>query len=163
MRDVPPADLPQEGDVFDIGPTSFTRSEKVSERFSVTGGRKTMKTTSGDEKVVIEGNSVHMTVARGSRALRVDQHSYFDDEQEHIGMGRYRVKSRREKQVTAKLSDGTKGEITRIEIELEQVSPNEYDITHTTINDRYKISEIDGVGSGGNTTSDGINLDYYGG
>lgn len=162
MRDVPPADLPQEGDVFDIGPTSFSRSEKVSERFSVTGGRKTMRTTSGEDKVIIEGNSVHMTVASGSRSLRVDQHSYFDDEQEHITMGRFRVKSRREKEVTGKLSDGTKGTFTRIEIELEQVDPSVHAITHTTFGDRYKISEIDGV-STSSTTSDGINLDYYGG
>jgi len=159
MKDVPAKDLPQEGDVFDIGPTSFTRSEKVSERFSVSGGHSTMTNTRGEQVTVIEGNSVHMTVASGSRALRIDQHSYFNDEQEHVAMGRYRVKSRKEKQVTTKLADGSKGSVTRIEIELEQVSPDQYEITHTTINDRYKISEIDGVGAYGDS---GINQDYYG-
>lgn len=140
MHDVPPAELPQEGDVFDLGPTSFTRSKKVSERpaFARSNGRKTMRTTSGEDVVVVEGNEVHITVSSGSRALRVDQHSFFPDEEEHVGMGRYRVKKRREKIVTTELQDGTKGSVTRIEIELEQVSPDQYDVTHTAFNQRYK-------------------------
>lgn len=112
MVHVHPDDIPSEGHVVSLGPTSFTRSSKVAESFAEPEfsdlGRRT--------QVIVH-------VKKNSRALRVDQEvtGKFKDEQEHIGLGKYHVTSRKEKEVTIKAKDGKKRTMTRIDLEYTQV------------------------------------------
>lgn len=125
MAHVAPDDVPRAGDVFELGPTSFTRSTKVRDRFS--------QHESGPSSFGHE-TQVHITVKPGSRALRIDHERSLEGtdwakEQEHIGMGKYRVTKYKERQVEIKSRSGVKKTVTRYEVEVEQVP----DTMETTI------------------------------
>lgn len=124
MAHVAPDAVPKAGDVFELGPTSFTRSTKVRDIFAAHA--------SGPSSFGHE-TQVHMTVKPGSRALRIDHeqslHPDYAKEQEHIGMGKYRVTKYKEREVTIKTTSGVKKTVTRYEVEVEQVP----DTLETTI------------------------------
>ena len=115
MRDVPAHEIPNEGDVFDLAPTSFTRSKKVMEQFS--------RPEEGGNSSFGSHNMVHITVKKGSRTIQVSQYAppKFAHEQEHVGLGRYHVTKHTTKTVTVKALDGSKSTLTLHEIEMEQV------------------------------------------
>lgn len=115
MAHVAPEEIPAEGDTFDLEPTSFTRDRAMAERFST------------PDHMAADRFIVRTRVAKGSRALRIDQHAAgFEFEREHVGMGRYRVTRRRER--TEKVG----GQLRRIvELDIEQVERPEGDPTFT--------------------------------
>lgn len=124
MAHVDPADVPGQGAVFALGPTSFTRSKKVMEDFGTHSSSQYGRAT-----------TVHMHVAKNSNSLRIDHElsrkgNDPQKQQEHVGMGRYRVTKRTERQVTVKTRDGGRKEITLYDIEVAQVG-DDVPITHT--------------------------------
>lgn len=118
MHSTSPHQVPQEGDVFDLGPTSFTSSRGVADDF--------MRPYS---HAFGTGDVTRMKVKKKSRALRVDKHSVHPDEKEYVGMGRYRVTSTSTSTITIKSHKGDVREVTLHEIEIEQVSPDAFDVT----------------------------------
>jgi 2'-5' RNA ligase len=113
MHGVSLEDVPSHGDVFDLGPTSFTRSKSVRDRFSdvdapAAGGLFGAYST-----------TVHYRLKKGAHALRIDKHAgTYAWEDEHVTMGRFRVTGRTERFVTPK---GSKTPKSLIEIDIEQV------------------------------------------
>jgi 2'-5' RNA ligase len=110
MHGVPASEIPNAGDTFDLGPTSFTRSHRVAEDFA-------------EPKLEshTEGHIVHVRVKKGSRALQIDQHAgAFSREREHVGMGRYKVTSRKDSTKTVKIG-GKKYTVNVTELEVEQI------------------------------------------
>jgi 2'-5' RNA ligase len=134
MPEVHPNDVPQVGDVISLGPTSFTRSRKVADDFALP-----------DDAEFGRPTQVRVKLAKGSHSLRIDQEvtGKFRKEQEHLGMGKYRVTGRREKSVTVKARSGGKKTITSYEVDLEQVG----DDVPVTRSSRENI--IEGPGMGG--------------
>lgn len=116
MHHVEAMDIPREGQTFDLGPTSFTRDRGVADEFSIPRFSGSMPAGQ---------YMVRVRVRKGSRALRIDRHAGgFAHEREHVGMGRYRVVSRREpRDVTVKTDHG-KRTLSLIELEIEQVDPS---------------------------------------
>lgn len=112
MPGVHPDDVPGTGDVIALGPTSFTTSTKVRDKFSRPASAEYGRAT-----------QVHYTVRGGSRAVSVSQHAdpKFGDEKEWVGLGRYRVTSSTQRQVTVKAKDGLPKVVTLYEVELTQV------------------------------------------
>ncbi len=115
MHDISPKDIPVDGDVFDLGPTSFTSSSKVRDKFATPSAAPSRGF--GGSRVV------HYKLESGSHSLRVDKHAGdFSWEDEHVAMGRYRVKSRTDKKVKLKTKDGDTHEFDLSEIVIEQIS-----------------------------------------
>lgn len=114
--------IPTEGDVFDLAPTSFTRSEKVRDRFA--------QPIHSDPSFG-QGAAVRIKLAKGSRSVQTSQYApkKYADEQEHVAMGRFHVTKRTDKRETMKASDGKKIEIKVVEIELTQVEPDAMETT----------------------------------
>lgn len=112
MHGVDPKHIPTKGDVFDLAPTSFTRSQTVAEQFATP--------TEFETKLPV----VLTKVKKNSRALRVDQYSRFKDEKEHVAMGRYKVTDHKISNKVIKHKDGVSRTVTFHEIELEQVDPD---------------------------------------
>lgn len=128
MAHVSPDDIPEQGGVFSLAPTSFTRSSKVMQSFS-----------GHDSADYGLATSVHMHLAKGSRSLQIDQElSDHKGEQEHVTLGRYRVTRRTERQVTVKAARGGNKEITLYELDIEQV-PDDTPLTQSTYR-RYVAS-----------------------
>jgi hypothetical protein len=122
MADVPDHKIPQAGDVFDLGPTSFTSDRRVAEGFA--------RPKFND---LGSGTMVTMRVAKGSHALNVERAvpKAYRGEKEHVALGRYHVTSRKESTVTVTAQDGKKRSVTHIELELTQVDDS-MPITHIT-------------------------------
>lgn len=112
MKEVHLEDVPGEGDVFSLGPTSFTRSRGVMDEFS-----------QHDSASFGRPTTVHVRLEKGSHSLRIDQQvtGKWKHEQEHITMGRFKVTRRREREVTVKTKDGGKKTVTQIDIDIAQV------------------------------------------
>lgn len=110
MKNVPPEQIPQAGDTFDLGPTSFTRDRKVMDDF-----------TTLHHPAQADGHLVRTRVRKGSRSLQIDQESgAFKHEREHVGMGRYRVTSRRDT-VESRRIDGEDFDVKITDLEIEQI------------------------------------------
>lgn len=105
-----PGSLPEEGDVFALGPTSFSRSKKVGDSFATPDTHT-------------YGSSVKMHIAKGSHSLQIDQEvtGKFNNEQEHLAMGRFKVTGRSERTVTMTAKNGVKTQVSVTEINLTQV------------------------------------------
>lgn len=100
--------VPSVGDTYDIGATSFTRDHGVAEKFAFEGS------TTSDQAIITR-------VKKGSRALRIDQHSgSYSWEKEHVALGRYRVTGRKDSVKTVKRG-GKKVEIKVTELDVEQI------------------------------------------
>jgi hypothetical protein len=113
MHGVTLEDIPAHGDVFDLGPTSFTRSKSVRDKFSDVDAPAAGGLFGGYSA------TVHYRLKKGSHALRIDKHAgKFAWEDEHVTMGRFRVTGRTERFVTPK---GSKTPKSLIEIDIEQV------------------------------------------
>jgi 2'-5' RNA ligase len=121
MHGVHAGDVPQAGDTFDLGATSFTSSSRVAKSFA---GRST-PLSSGDHDVVVR-------LKKGSRSVQIEQHAgSFKREREHVSMGRFRVTGRRDS-VDAKTGR------TTVELDIEQIDMD-IDVT-------FKASEQPSVG-----------------
>jgi 2'-5' RNA ligase len=127
IQGVSRGEIPSEGAVFELGPTSFSRDRKVAERFSTPRSSPEF----GDPHVV------RYKLKKGSRSLRVDHVTgHWDWEKEHVTMGRFRVTKRTESRKRLKLrKTGEEHEYTVVELEIEQV---DYD-TPKTFADPYSI------------------------
>lgn len=102
------ARVPSVGDTYDLGATSFTRDRGVAEKFAFEGS------TSADHMVITR-------VKKGSRALRIDQHSgSYSWEKEHVGLGRYKVTGRKDSTKVIKRG-GSKIEVKVTELDVEQI------------------------------------------
>lgn len=113
MHDVHPEDLPNKNDVFDFAPTSFTRSKKQRDKFATPRGGPDAESN----------HIVHYKLREGNRSLRIDKEAgSYSHEEEHVFMGRVRVVSRKDSEITIKNVDGKKGKYPLTEIELEMVS-----------------------------------------
>jgi 2'-5' RNA ligase len=127
MAEVQDQHIPQQGDVFDLGPTSFTKSEKVRDSFSAP-----LDNSSFGVKT-----RVHMKVAKNSRAIQTSHYApkEYSHEQEYVGMGRYHVTSRRESvgEVTAR--NGKKVHVRTVELELTQLDE------HSTLQPTFRPRE----------------------
>lgn len=110
MRGQSARSVPQSGDTFDVGATSFSSSSKVADSFA------TMAAQDGDVIVV-------QRVKKGSRALSIEQHanSTYKSEKEHVALGRYRVTKRTDSQVTVKGLNGKSVTVTRVDLETEMI------------------------------------------
>ncbi len=115
----PQGSLPQEGDVFALGPTSFSKSKKVAADFST-------------PETHHYGDSVQMHLAKGSHSLSIGQEvtGKFSNEQEHLSMGRFKVTSRTDRTVTLTAKNGVKTQVTLTELSMTQVDES-VPITHT--------------------------------
>lgn len=123
MGDVADNKIPRQGDVFDLGPTSFTKSTKVRDRFS----------QPGDDSYGA-GTRVHMKVSKGSRAVQTSHYApkQYADEEEFVGMGRYHVVSRRESTSTVKTKNGRTRNVKTVELDVVQLDEhNHMPITFT--------------------------------
>lgn len=126
---VHPDDVPKEGQIFELGPTSFTRSTSVRDRF-----------TEHTDSDFGRATSVEIRLKKGSRSLKIDHEvskGSFKDEKEHLSMGKYRVTSSRQRTVTVKAKNGKKKEITLFEVDIEQVPDVAEVTTHTNVQPVY--------------------------
>lgn len=124
MAHVREGSMPREGDVFELGPTSFTRSTKVRDRFAMH--------TSDDYGVP---TTVHVKLKKGSRSLRIDQElegTSWAGEQEHVALGKFRVTKYKESRTKVPTKIGKKKEVILYEIEIEQVPDTLESTTVTT-------------------------------
>lgn len=123
LADVPDHQIPHEGDVFDIGPTSFSADRGIAEEFARPAFHD-----------LVAGTMVTMRVAKGSHALRIDKvvPKTYQREKEHVALGRYHVTSRRESTKTVKAGDGQKRTVRHIELELTQVDEASMEPTRTS-------------------------------
>lgn len=124
MTEVRDSDVPRHGDVFELGPTSFTRSTKVRDRFA-------MHTT----HEYGAATTVHIKLKKGSRSLKIDEEldgTSWKGEQEHIAMGKFRVTGYKESRVKVPTKIGKKKEVTLYEIEIEQIPDTEEATTVST-------------------------------
>lgn len=127
MEGVAPDGVPVQGQVFKLGPTSFSRSRGQADDFAQPTGISSFG----------HNTSVKITLKKNSRSLQIDQHAniVMKREKEHISMGTFRVTSSRSREIDVKAKNGQRGKATLFELEIEQVP----DSMEATVNTRETV------------------------
>ncbi len=134
MAEVKDEHIPHQGDVFDLGPTSFTKSPKVRDRFS----------QPADDKYGV-GTRVHMRLAKGGRAVQTSHYApkQFADEEEFVAMGRFHVVSRRETMDEVKTRNGGKRTVKTVHLDVVQLDEHNDMPTTFTPHETTVISDTE--------------------
>lgn len=138
MAEVPEHKIPRQDDVFELGPTSFTRSTKVRDDFSAPL----------DDSSFGVKTRVHMEVAKGSRSIQTSHYAtnkQYAKEEEHVALGKFHVTSRTESIDTVTARNGKKVSVKTVHLKVVQLDehndmPSTFRPTETRIlnvNDLY--------------------------